>query len=423
MSGERGVMGIRGDAHKASWEDSDFPIACETCMGDNPFVRMQRQRFGQSCKVCERPFTVFRWRPGGAARYKKTQLCQQCSKIKNVCQVCILDLTYGLPVEVRDKLLAEQQQLTAAVPKGAANQAYFFSQQAQLEANGDALGDVYNQAGAAGGAAHAALMKLARVKPYYKRNLAHICSFYVKGECNRGSSCPYRHEMPPHKKDDPLSNQNYLDRFNGVDDPVAKKMLDRAAERAKIREPADDTVSNVFVGGVDPAKISDGDLRDVFYHFGEIRAIQIVPAKRCAFVEFTSHAEAERAIQRKHGNCKVRGLQLDVNWANKSKHGELSGPVHTGGTDGGYRGGGDDESGPAPPPPPPLAIRGAVPTIPAAFQPVGALAAGAGAGAGAAFGGAAGAAGAGAGAAGAGQYRSNKGPMYPSMSTSMMGSR
>ena len=36
------------------------------------------------------------------------------------------------------------------------------------------------------------LKQLARTDPYYKRNRPHICSFYAKGECNRGDACPYR---------------------------------------------------------------------------------------------------------------------------------------------------------------------------------------------------------------------------------------
>jgi hypothetical protein len=38
-------------------------------------------------------------------RYKKTIICQEVAKAKNVCQVCLLDLTYGVPVAVRDELL------------------------------------------------------------------------------------------------------------------------------------------------------------------------------------------------------------------------------------------------------------------------------------------------------------------------------
>lgn len=51
-----------------------------------------KQEFGHECKVCERPFSVFRWNPGEGARYKKTEICTTCSKIKGVCQTCLLDL-------------------------------------------------------------------------------------------------------------------------------------------------------------------------------------------------------------------------------------------------------------------------------------------------------------------------------------------
>lgn len=36
------------------------------------------------------------------------------------------------------------------------------------------------------------LLKLQRTTPYYKRNRAHLCSFFAKGECTRGAECPYR---------------------------------------------------------------------------------------------------------------------------------------------------------------------------------------------------------------------------------------
>lgn len=56
------------------------------------------------------------------------------------------------------------------------------------------------------------IMKLQRTTPYYKRNRAHVCSFYIRGECTRGAECPYRHEMPITGE---LSQQNIKDRYYG----------------------------------------------------------------------------------------------------------------------------------------------------------------------------------------------------------------
>jgi hypothetical protein len=59
----------------------------------------ERKAGWSSCKltpaylqICVRPFTVFRWNPGSGARFKKTEICTTCAKIKNVCQTCLLDL-------------------------------------------------------------------------------------------------------------------------------------------------------------------------------------------------------------------------------------------------------------------------------------------------------------------------------------------
>jgi pre-mRNA-splicing factor RBM22/SLT11 len=96
---EKGVR-IKADPVKSGWEDSEFPILCENCLGDNPYVRMMREQFGGACHICERPYTVFRWKPGAKARLKSTVICQMCAKLKNACQTCILDLQYGVSPRV-----------------------------------------------------------------------------------------------------------------------------------------------------------------------------------------------------------------------------------------------------------------------------------------------------------------------------------
>lgn len=171
-------------------------------------------------------------------RYKKTEICQTCSRAKNVCQTCLLDLTYNLPVQARDKLL----QVNSDIPKSDVNREYY-SQilEKKLEGKtGDELAEPFNPAlagpskepGKEPPPGVVALTKLARRAPYYKRNLPHICSFWVKGECKRGDECPYRHEKPS-DPDDPLSNQNIKDRYHGTRDPVAQRLLSKLAEEEK----------------------------------------------------------------------------------------------------------------------------------------------------------------------------------------------
>ena len=67
--------------NRQNWEDSEFPILCQTCLGDNPYLRMIKEKYGKECKICTRPFTIFRWNPGAKMRFKKTEICQTCAKV------------------------------------------------------------------------------------------------------------------------------------------------------------------------------------------------------------------------------------------------------------------------------------------------------------------------------------------------------
>lgn len=83
------------------------------------------------------------------------------------------------------------------------------------------------------------LKTLARTDPFYKRNRPHVCSFFAKGDCNRGTECPYRHEKPV---DNELAHQNMQDRYHGRNDPVANKILGGHAESQGLKPPEDITI-------------------------------------------------------------------------------------------------------------------------------------------------------------------------------------
>jgi pre-mRNA-splicing factor RBM22/SLT11 len=342
------MSSIKRDAIKKKWEDTDFPLVCETCLGDNPYLRMTAEPHGKKCRICNTPFTVFAWQAGTKGRLKRVEICKSCARAKNVCQVCIYDLDYGLPVAVRDKILREEggtQQggsiLTTAVPQSDANRSWFNAQQARMIENGELDHNVST-------AAHAKLSSVARMEPRYERNLPKLCSFFAKGECNRGANCPFRHEMP-RDRNDPFSKQNTKDRFYGTNDPVAKKMIwrrhqieeaQKKAEAIKEEQDGDErAIATCYVcfdtkdEATKNIQISEQDLRDYFYSHGEIASVRMHQDKG-AFIEYTTGEAAELAINTMDKQI-ICGRKILVTWARQPKRGNSRYGVDAVGAEGG----------------------------------------------------------------------------------------
>lgn len=324
------MASIKRDDVKQKWEETEFPLVCETCLGDNAYVRMTKEAHGKKCKICETPFTVFAWQAGTKGRLKKVEICRSCAQAKNVCQVCIYDLQYGLPVKVRDKILKESGSAggTVQVPQSQANRAWYSAQQERILAQGG------NMVGEANELAHAQLSSIARMEPRYERNLPKLCSFFARGECNRGADCPFRHEMP-RDRNDPLSKQNTKDRFHGTNDPAAAKLWarlkakesqesmkngDQNAKLDDTYERARATLYLRFHGDPPYPQLNEELIRDQFYSFGEIISVRIQNEKGQGFVEYTQPEATELAISSMNRKDLLE-RSLYVAWARAPKRG------------------------------------------------------------------------------------------------------
>jgi len=324
---------IKRDDVKQSWEgDTEFPLVCETCLGDNPYVRMTKESHGKKCQICENPFTVFAWQAGTKGRLKRVEICRSCAQAKNVCQVCVYDLQYGLPVKVRDRVLRESGAggAVSAVPQSNANRAWYTAQQQRALEQGqtNAITDGTNQL------AHAKLQDMARMEPRYERNLPKLCSFFAKGECDRGANCPFRHEMPK-DRNDPMSKQTTKDRFYGTSDPVANKILGRKRRQEQDQHKRDEaegydkaraTVYLRFQGDAPYPDLTEADIRDKFYSYGEIISVRAQPEKGQAFVEYTQPEAAELAIASMNRQ-ELLGRTIYSSWARAPKRGESERPA------------------------------------------------------------------------------------------------
>lgn len=334
------MTSIKRDDNKSKWEQTEFPLVCETCLGDNPYIRMTHEAHGKKCKICETPFTVFAWQAGTKGRLKKVEICKSCAAAKNVCQVCIYDLQYGLPVQVRDRILAEEggprctPVSALAIPQSDANRAWYNAQQERMLAENGGVNPALTNGN---DKAALKLQSMARMEPRYERNLPKLCSFFARGECNRGSKCPFRHEMP-RDRNDPLSKQNTKDRFYGTNDPVARKMIwqrkqKEEEERERLGESGkkgngdgangdERAIATCYVRFDDAGAsitISETDVRDVFYSFGEITSVRMHETKG-AFVEYSMNDAAEMAILSLNRK-EIKGRKIFVNWARRPKRG------------------------------------------------------------------------------------------------------
>eukprot|EP00461_Guttulinopsis_vulgaris_P002434 UN02435 len=239
----------------------EFPILCSTCLGPNTHTRMVCKPNGAACKICERPFTIFRWQPGPGPRYKKTEICRTCAKVKNVCQTCIFDLVYNLPVAVRDAIKSAEQNAEGGSGEGSsnfnpinvpttANEAGKLM--AKIEYNQDlasAIDEMYSaqplpQLDVVGGKVRSSAIKndpaaqankllstISRAprgvdqEKDFARNKSRVCSFWQRGECLRGDTCPYLHKEI--HQDKSLGKQSLKSRYYGQDDAFANKILER----------------------------------------------------------------------------------------------------------------------------------------------------------------------------------------------------
>jgi pre-mRNA-splicing factor RBM22/SLT11 len=217
------------------------------------------------------------------------------------------------------------------------------------------------------------LKQLARTDPYYKRNRPKVCSFFVKGECTRGTECPYRYAplhcvalkefQPIHRRhekpeDDELSKQNIQDRYYGRNDPVARKILSANAENLGLKPPDDTSIvrhisyppshmhlthetlqTSIFLSSLSPdstetsirtrvikslSKIDPAQVRSIV-HVAKSRfasrflvsqtALTFSPQfYRCAFVNFKDRATAERAAEAWANGLDVDGERVSIRW-------------------------------------------------------------------------------------------------------------
>jgi len=92
---------------------------------------------------------------------KRTNICLTCARLKNCCQCCMLDLSFGLPIMVRDAAL----KMVAPGPQSEVNREYYAQNNEREIEEGRADWKLTRRRMRRPGA----LTRLANSEPYYKK--------------------------------------------------------------------------------------------------------------------------------------------------------------------------------------------------------------------------------------------------------------
>jgi len=267
----------------SSEAQDEIPAVCETCLGPNPYLRMMRERNGLECKLCTRPFTVFKWAPEKNGAFKKTIICLTCSRQRNCCQSCLLDLTYGIPIQLRDAALkmAGVQGITGDEPQNEISKLYVANNSEQFQTIGGASVTSNSEK------AKEILTKL---------------------------SLASKNKAPKKLNDKSDSLPAHINKID------VTKIIAKLPLNGSLDPPKDEALNTLFIFGIDDS-LPEYKITDYFEQFGKIKSFNCQHKAKAGFITFQSRSIAENAAKsitspqpKAPGLLIIENIPLRVTW-------------------------------------------------------------------------------------------------------------
>ncbi|KAF2473527.1 uncharacterized protein BDR25DRAFT_392618 [Lindgomyces ingoldianus] len=303
---------IKQDLNRSGWETTDFPSVCERCLPDNPYVQMLKEDYGAECKICTRPFTVFRWKADRTARQKKTSICLTCARLKNCCQSCMLDLSFGLPIVIRDAAL----KMVAPGPKSDINRQYYAQEhEREIEEGRGAVEAAYENTDEK---ARDLLKRLANSEPYYKKQRRLEAA---EGE-ERQKALPTPEGAcsadAGGRAPGPIRTRDSRGAFSGRGGPRPGRggrlpLAQAPPNPQDWHPPRDPDITSLFLTGVED-DLPENELRTHFKQYGQLRSVVCSHRAHAAFINYVKRKDAETAAEALQGKVVIKGCPLRVTW-------------------------------------------------------------------------------------------------------------
>lgn len=319
---------IKQDLNRSGWESTDFPSVCENCLPENPYVKMLKEDYAAECKLCTRPFTVFQWSADRAhGRKKRTNVCLTCARLKNCCQCCMLDLSFGLPIVVRDAAL----KMVAPGPQSEINREFFAQNNEKAIEEGRAGVEEYEKTDEK---ARELLRRLAQSKPYFRKGRTVDEEGNATGESSRSATggnpvvgAGLGGAGPIRTRDSRAAGAVGARPGGGRPGGPRKGAFPSVAQLPPgpndWKPPADKNIMSLFVTGIED-DLPEHKIRDFFKAHGKIKSLVCSHMSHCAFINYETREGAERAAEACQGKAVIAGCPLRVRWSQPKAVGNMN---------------------------------------------------------------------------------------------------
>ncbi|KAI6086528.1 hypothetical protein F4821DRAFT_128748 [Hypoxylon rubiginosum] len=314
---------IKQDLNRSGWESTDFPSVCENCLPPNPYVKILKEDYGAECKICTRPYTVFSWSADRAhGRKKRTNVCLTCARMKNCCQCCMLDLQFGLPIQLRDAAL----KMVAPGPQSEINREYFAQNNEKALEEGTGT-EEYEKTDEK---ARELLRRLANSKPYFRKGRAiedgSAAETKLGGSSTGGDpavGAGVGGPGPIRTRDSraaAAAGAGPRQGRGGRPFPSAAQLPPGPKDYIP---PADKSIMSLFVTGVED-DLPEYKIRDFFKVHGKIKSLMCSHMSHCAFINYETREAAEKAAEACQGRAVIAGCPLRVRWSQPKAIGTMN---------------------------------------------------------------------------------------------------
>lgn len=220
----------------------------------------------------------------------------------------MLDLSYGLPITVRDAAL----KMVAPGPQSDVNRQFYAQEHEKEIEEGRGAVEAYEKTDEK---ARELLKRLAQSEPYYKKQRRLEAEGEAEGgqkalpapggggEASTGAHIP-----------GPIRTRDTRGTFSGRGGMRQGRGGAPSAPRPEDwLPPKDPNVASLFVTGVED-DLPEHEIRTHFAQYGQLRSVVCSHRAHCAYINYVKRQDAEKAAEALKGKSVIKGCPVKVTW-------------------------------------------------------------------------------------------------------------